>query len=53
MSANAAMVQEFATEVAEHIDASEQILVGASVEAPAPGDINLLFRSFHSIKIKI
>ncbi len=50
MSANAAMVQEFATEVAEHIDASEQILVGASVEAPAPADINLLFRSFHSIK---
>jgi len=44
------MVQEFATEVAEHIDASEQILVGASVEQPAPDDINLLFRSFHSIK---
>ncbi len=50
MSADPAMVQEFATEVAEHIEASEQILVGASVEAPAQGDINLLFRSFHSIK---
>jgi chemotaxis protein histidine kinase CheA len=44
------MVQEFATEVSEHIDASEQILVGASVEQPAQADINLLFRSFHSIK---
>lgn len=50
MSADPAMVQEFATEVAEHIDASEQILVGASVEQPAQDDINLLFRSFHSIK---
>jgi len=50
MSVDPGMVQEFATEVAEHIEASEQILVGASVEPPAPGDINLLFRSFHSIK---
>ena len=50
MSVDPGMVQEFATEVAEHIEASEQILVGASVEQPAPDDINLLFRSFHSIK---
>lgn len=50
MNVDPAIVQEFATEVAEHIDASEQILVGASVEQPAPDDINLLFRSFHSIK---
>ena len=50
MSVDPAMVQEFATEVAEHIDASEQILVGASMQQPEQGDINLLFRSFHSIK---
>lgn len=50
MSVDPAMVQEFATEVAEHIDASEQILVGASMQQPEQGEINLLFRSFHSIK---
>jgi chemotaxis protein histidine kinase CheA len=50
MSADPALVAEFANEVAEHLDASEQILVAASVEAPSPDDINLLFRSFHSIK---
>lgn len=50
MSVNPEMVNEFATEVSEHIEASEQILVGASVEQPSQGDINLLFRSFHSIK---
>ena len=50
MSADPALVAEFANEVSEHLDASEQILVAASVEAPSPDDINLLFRSFHSIK---
>jgi chemotaxis protein histidine kinase CheA len=50
MSVDPTMVREFATEVAEHIEASEQILVGASVETPSQADINLLFRSFHSIK---
>ena len=50
MSADPALIAEFANEVAEHLDASEQVLVAASVEAPSPEDINLLFRSFHSIK---
>jgi chemotaxis protein histidine kinase CheA len=50
VSADPALVAEFANEVSEHLDASEQILVAASVEAPSPDDINLLFRSFHSIK---
>jgi chemotaxis protein histidine kinase CheA len=50
VSADPALVAEFANEVSEHLDASEQVLVAASVEAPSPDDINLLFRSFHSIK---
>ena len=34
MSADPALIAEFANEVSEHLDASEQILVAASVEAP-------------------
>src|SRR5579863_1428259 len=41
---------EFSTEVIEHVDASEQVLVRAGTEELAKDDINLLFRSFHSIK---
>ena len=42
--------QEFSAEVIEHVDASEQVLVRAGTEELAKDDINLLFRSFHSIK---
>ncbi len=45
-----ALVQEFANEVSEHIEASEQILVRPGTEPPTADEINLLFRSFHSVK---
>lgn len=45
-----ALVKEFSTELAEHIAVSEQILVQADAGAPSMEEINLLFRSFHSVK---
>jgi two-component system chemotaxis sensor kinase CheA len=47
---DAALAQEFSTEVIEHVDASEQVLVRTGTEDLSADDINLLFRSFHSIK---
>ena len=45
-----ALVQEFSTELSEHIATSEQILLQADAGAPSMEEINLLFRSFHSVK---
>jgi chemotaxis protein histidine kinase CheA len=44
------LIEEFATEVVEHIAAAEQVLVRARSQDVPPEDINLLFRSFHSVK---
>lgn len=45
-----ALVGDFAEEVAEHVAAAEQVLVRAGAQSAEPDDINLLFRSFHSVK---
>jgi chemotaxis protein histidine kinase CheA len=44
------LIHEFALEVAEHVEASERLLVRAATDALSSDEINLLFRSFHSVK---
>ena len=44
------LLQEFAVEVAEHVDACERVLVRAGTEGVSEDDVHLLFRSFHSVK---
>jgi two-component system chemotaxis sensor kinase CheA len=45
-----AVLQEFATEMREHVAACEQVLVRASTEPLYEQDFHLLLRSMHSIK---
>lgn len=44
------LIQAFATESAEHLDAIEPVLLRAEWDEPGPDEINLLFRAMHSLK---
>lgn len=44
------LIADFAEEVIEHVASAETVLVRAAAEQIGADDINLLFRSFHSVK---
>ena len=47
---SASLLVDFAEEVTEHVEAAEQVLLRAETQSADAADINLLFRSFHSVK---
>lgn len=44
------LLQEFSIEIVEHVEACERVLVRASADGVSEEDVNLLFRSVHSVK---
>jgi chemotaxis protein histidine kinase CheA len=44
------LMQEFSVELIEHVEACERVLVRAASDGVSEDDVNLLFRSMHSIK---